>query len=284
MRKLWNNQFTSSLKSNPYLPDFNRGAIVFDFPITQIYGKMRYSRLVIIPRSFIKDRKEVERLWRFGLHGYRKPANGDFDSLTIVVLAMRVGERERELYKFERIGRRSKAEFMLFIGSPARSMSKLLTILIEFFEKKLKGFLRTFNLTQFLRSLAYSLGDKATYIRTKKPRIILSSFWKWRPRAVDYIKSVKSWWLRSALKGLMHLLNELIDAFIKISKTEVKLELEISQIVKHTAKRIGNVRTLPEKVKRLITLALISQSLSPKRDIPTLRLPQMPPPLHNLSF
>ena len=256
--KLWKRAFGSI-----YKVDYERGIIAIDIPITSYHNRMSYSRVVIIPRGFILDAKEVEALW-LAAKSLEKPIDGRLDSITIAVFAQKAGDKLPN-YRFERLGKRSKIEFMAFIGLPAKSMAEFLKILIQFLEKRLMAFLRRFDIP--LRGLAYSLGERGSYIRTKRPKPDLRSFWKWRPSRVDYIKSVKSLWLRNALKGLMSLINELIDAYRHTVIPLIKIQLGLRSLRKILPQIIGqlfgNLRFTPEGIKQLIEMVL-SEDVWPK--------------------
>jgi len=261
--KLWKKAFGSI-----YKVDYERGIIAFDIPTTSYHNRMRYSRIVIIPRGFILNAKELQALW-IAAKSLEKPIDGDLDSMTVAIFTLKAGE-ELPGYHFERLGKRSKAEFMAFIGLPARTMAKFLEILIQFFEKRLRAFLRRFDIPVY--GLAYSLRGRGSYIRTKKPRTDLRSFWKWRPSRVDYIKNVKSGWLRSALKGLMNLINELIDAYTKTVKPLMKFQLGLRSLRKALpqiiAQFFGNLRFTPEQIRHIFEMVLSEDFRPQPPDIP----------------
>jgi len=263
-------------KMRIYNVDFQRGMIIFDYPVTSLYNRMRYSRIILIPRGFIRDSRHLQILWT-AAYSVEKPADGDLDSVTVAVFTLKSCDTLPFYYRFEKIAGRSKAEFMVFTGLPAKCMFKLLEILIQFFEKKLRGFLRAFNIPH--SALAYS--TNSFFIKAKRPRIILQSFWKWRPNVVDYIKTVKSWWLRSALKGLMQLINELTDAYHAIITPLMKTQLEVQQAVRRAARRIDNIRLVASQLRRLIEITLLQelkfyQQSSPKHESVPPREPNAP--------
>ena len=258
--KLWKKEFKDYFKV-----DLIRGLITIDIPITRFNNAFRYSRIVIIPRGFILDAKELEALWTAAL-SIRRPRpydkDGGLDSMTIAVFTLKAGEK-LPTYRFERLGKRSKVEFMTFVGLPANSMAKFLESLIPFLEKKLKGFLKRFEIP--LHYVGYSLGGRGWFIKSKKGGISTSSFTKWRPDDVDYIKNVKSEWLKSALKGLMMLINELVDAYIYKIKPQKAAELKIYYAIRKEAKALRNHRLKPKpiekRIKRWTEIALLQQSI-----------------------
>ena len=258
--KIWKKPF-----KDYYKVDGIRGIITIDIPITSFYGRMRYSRIVIIPRGFILDSKELQALW-MAAFSIEKPRDGDLDSMTVAVFTLKAGER-LPTYRFERLGRRSKAEFMTFVGLPAKSMAKFLEILIPFLEKKLKGFLKRFEIP--LHYVAYSLGSRAFYVRsynsetTKQPD--LRTFRKYWPDVVDYLKNVKSGWLRNALKGLMTIINQLVDAYLRKIKPQKKSELKIFQAIRRETQTLRRRRLKPRpieiRIKRMTEIALFYQAI-----------------------
>jgi len=243
--KLWQRAFRGF-----YKVDFIRGIITIDFPITSFYGKMRYSRIVIIPRGYVLDAKELQALWTAAF-SIEKPRDGDLDSMTIAVFALKAGE-ELPSYRFEKMGMKSKAEFMVFVDLPAKAMARFLEILIQFFEKKLRGFLKRFEIP--LHYVSYQSGF---FIRTKRPKVEPRSFWKFWPSAVDYIKNVKSWWLKRALKGLMTFINELIDFYKKKVIPKLRDLLRLQSLAREMS-RLGNIRFKPQEIRRMIEIVLLS--------------------------